>query len=253
MRNLLFEIAYRGTNYCGYQVQRNGVSVAEVLQNAIENVVQKREPIVGCSRTDSGVHANQYFFHMLTECKIPCERMVLALNRHLPRDVAVLSCREVPLDFHARYRCIGKEYIYKIWHSPYKNPFEEDLSFHYPYKIDYDKLHAAAQEFVGTHDFRAFCSSGADAESTVRTITAASVEKSGNHLIFTVRGDGFLYNMVRIMVGTLLMVNYGMKPDDSVTKIIESGDRSRAGHTAPAHGLYLNRVFYNEADFYCEK
>ena len=253
MRNLLFEIAYRGTNYCGYQVQRNGISIAEVLQNAIEKVVQKREPIVGCSRTDSGVHANQYFFHMLTECAIPCERMVLALNRHLPRDVAVLSCREVPLDFHARYSCVGKEYLYKIWHSRCKNPFEEDLSFHYPYKIDYDKLHSAAQEFVGTHDFRAFCSSGANTESTIRTITSASVTHNGNHLVFTVRGDGFLYNMVRIMVGTLLMVNYGMKPNDSVTKIIESGDRSRAGYTAPAHGLYLNRVFYNESDFYCKK
>lgn len=244
MRNLLIEIAYRGTNYCGYQVQKNGVSVAKVLQDAIEQVFVKREPIVGCSRTDSGVHANQFFFHMHTESSIPCERVVLALNRYLPEDVSVRSCREMPANFHARYDCVGKEYIYKIWNMPYKHPFEEDLSFHYPYQMRVEKMHKAAQDFVGTHDFKAFCSVGADAESTVRTIHGVSVARNGGHVLITVRGDGFLYNMVRIMVGTLLYVNYGMPEHETVADIIQSGKRSRAGHTVPAHGLYLNRVFY---------
>ena len=245
MRNLLFEIAYRGTNYCGYQVQKNGISVAQVLQDAVEQVFTKREPIVGCSRTDSGVHAKQYFFHMHTQSSIPCERAVLALNRYLPEDVAVLSCQEVADDFHARYDCTGKEYLYKIWNMPYKHPFEADLAFHYPYRMRVEKMHQAAQEFVGTHDFRAFCSAGADAESTVRTIHQISVVKDGGHVLITVQGDGFLYNMVRIMVGTLLYVNYGMPEEETVSQIIASGERSRAGHTVPAHGLYLNRVFYS--------
>ena len=244
MRHHLFEIAYCGTNYCGYQVQKNGVSVAQVLQDAIEQVFTKREPIVGCSRTDSGVHAKQYYFHMHTESGIPCERAVPALNRHLPEDVAVLSCQEVPADFHARYDCTGKEYVYKIWNMPYKHPFEAALSFHYPYQMRVEKMHRAAQDFAGTHDFRAFCSAGADAETTVRTIRSISVKRDGGHVLVTVEGDGFLYHMVRIMVGTLLYVNYGMPDSETVADIIKSGERSRAGHTAPAHGLYLNRVFY---------
>ncbi len=249
MRNLLFEIAYRGTRYCGYQVQKNGVSVAQVLQDGIEAVFKERLPIVGCSRTDSGVHANQYFFHMHTDSSIPAERLVPALNCRLPEDISVLSCREVAEDFHARYDCVGKEYLYKIWVRKEKHPFEEDLSLHYPYRIDAERMHAAAQDFLGTHDFRGFCSVGADAESTVRTITKISVTREGEHVLVRVRGDGFLYNMVRIMVGTLLYVNYGIKPGETVREIIASGDRLRAGHTAPAHGLYLNRVFYDEAAF----
>lgn len=245
MRNLLFEISYRGTRYCGYQVQKNGITVAQVLQDAVEQVFPRREPIVGCSRTDSGVHANQYFFHMLTDSSIPCERAVFALNRYLPEDVAVLSCREVPQGFHARYDCVGKEYLYKIWNMPYKHPFEADLSYHYPYRMRVEKMEKAARDFLGTHDFRAFCSAGADAESTVRTITGISVERDGGHVIIRVSGDGFLYNMVRIMVGTLLYVNYGMPDTESVADIIRSRERARAGHTVPAHGLYLNRVFYD--------
>lgn len=226
MRNLLFEISYRGTRYCGYQVQKNGITVAQVLQDAVEQVFPRREPIVGCSRTDSGVHANQYFFHMLTDSSIPCERAVFALNRYLPEDVAVLSCREVPQGFHARYDCVGKEYLYKIWNMPYKHPFEADLSYHYPYRMRVEKMEKAARDFLGTHDFRAFCSAGADAESTVRTITGISVERDGGHVIIRVSGDGFLYNMVRIMVGTLLYVNYGMPDTESVADIIRSRERA---------------------------
>lgn len=251
MRNLLFEISYRGTAYCGYQVQKNGVSVAQVLQDAIERVFPRREPIVGCSRTDSGVHANQYFFHMHTDSGIPCERAVFALNRYLPEDIAVFSCREVSRDFHARYDCAGKEYLYKIWNMPYKHPFEADLSYHYPYRMRVEKMAAAAQDFLGTHDFRAFCGAGADAESTVRTITDISVCRDGGHVLIRVAGDGFLYHMVRIMVGTLLYVNYGMPDTESVADIIDSRDRTRAGHTVPAHGLYLNKVFYPPEKLCC--
>lgn len=248
MRNLLFNISYNGARYHGYQVQANAVAVAEVLQDAIEAVLHVREPIVGCSRTDTGVHANSYFFHMKTECRIPCERMVIALNRALPMDIAVHACREVPLDFHARYCCTGKEYLYKLWNSPIKNPFMEHLVYNYRFPIDVERLNEAAQAFVGTHDFRSFCALGGKDIGTVRTIHRFSVKREGELVLFRVAGDGFLYNMVRIMVGTLLTIQEGRLSPDDLPKIIEAKDRRAAGKTARAEGLYLNRVYYGGED-----
>ncbi len=246
MRRLLFEIAYRGTAYHGYQVQTNARTVAETLQDAIEAVFPRREGIVGCSRTDTGVHANQFYFHMDTEAGIPEKAAVIALNNHLPRDIAVLSCREVPGDFHARYSVERKEYLYKIWDAPVRNPILDGLVFHSRFRLNEAELDGLAREFCGTHDFIGFCSSGGKIHDTVRTIFDCGVTRSGDLVEFRVTGNGFLYNMVRIMVGTLLPVNRTRLQKGDITRIVESKDRSRAGITVPPDGLYLNRVLYGD-------
>ncbi len=245
MRKLLFEIAYDGSRYHGYQVQKNALSVAETLQDAIEIVFKKREDIVGCSRTDTGVHANQYFFHLETDVLIPEDAAVIALNNNLPPDIAVLSCKEVSCDFHARYDVLYKEYIYKIHNSNIKNPFLQNKALQYKYNIDEKVLDSIAKEFLGSHDFKAFCSAGAKAtDNYVRTIYDASVKREGDLVTFSVTGDGFLYNMVRIMVGTLLSASEGKFEKGDISKIIASKDREKAGITVPPHGLYLNKVSY---------
>lgn len=249
MRNLLFHIAYNGARYHGYQVQDNAVSVAQVLQDAIEQVLKVREDIVGCSRTDAKVHANSYYFNMKTQCRIPADRMTVAMNVHLPDDIAVLSCQEVPLDFHSRYNCVSKEYVYKIWNSPVKNPFLENLALHYKYPIDAQLLHQAAQAFVGTYDYKAFCASGGKEMDTVRTIYRFDVWREGNMVLFRISGDGFLYHMVRIMVGTLLAVQTGQISPEDISGIILSKDRRQAGPTAKPEGLYLNQVNYGSESF----
>ena len=244
MRKLLFEIAYCGTAYHGYQVQDNAVTVAQVLQDAIERVFKKREDIVGCSRTDAGVHANQYFFHMATEAAIPAKAAVIALNNCLPGDIAVLSCREVPMGFHARYSVLEKEYLYRIWDGPVRNPFLEGRALFHKRRLDEEKLHRCAQEFLGEHDFIGFCSAGGKTHDTVRRMTAASVSRRGDLVEFSIRGNGFLYNMVRIMIGTLLLADLGKLAEGDVARILASKRRELAGVTASPAGLYLNRVVY---------
>lgn len=243
MRNLLFNICYKGTSYHGYQVQKNAHTVACELQNAIESVLNKREDIVGCSRTDTGVHANSYYFNMKTKSNISTQKLVYAMNSLLPDDIAVISCKEVDVDFHARYSCVGKEYIYKILNTEIKNPFMEKLALHWRYEIDIDRLNKAARYLVGTHDFKAFCCKS-DIEDTVRTIDYCYFSREGDYVIFRIRGDGFLYKMVRTAVGTILGVSAGRFEPEDIKYILDSKDRSKAGKTAEAHGLYLNNVFY---------
>lgn len=244
MRNLLFNISYNGTNYHGYQVQENALTVSEVLQDAIEIVLKIREPITGCSRTDTGVHANNYYFNMKTNAAIPPEKLVIALNNHLPSDIAVHSCLEVPMKFHARYHCVSKEYLYQIWNAPVKNPFLQEMAYHYKYPIDEHLLNRAAKYFIGTYDFKAFCAKGGKEMETVRTIYDFSVYREGNMVYFKVSGNGFLYNMVRIMIGTLLKVQEGKLSPEAILEIIASKNRRMAGATARPEGLYLNQVFY---------
>lgn len=247
-RQLLLTVQYRGTRYHGYQVQPNGITIAQVLQDAIERIFKSRLDIKGCSRTDAGVHANAFRASLRTVSNIPCDAVVRAMNVNLPEDVAVSECQEVPSSFHPRYDCIGKRYVYKIYNGKVKNPFLTDLALFYKYPLDVDKMHNAAQNFVGTHDFQAFCSAGSSIEDTVRTISAASVKRDADMVVFSVIGNGFLYNMVRIMVGTLLDVSRGVFAPDDITKMIDSKDRGMAGTTAPPHGLYLDEVFYKTLD-----
>ncbi len=246
MRNLLLTISFDGTAYHGWQVQENAVTVQQTLQDAIEHILQKRENIVGCSRTDAGVHANMYCCNLRTESTIECSKFTEALNAVLPKDIAVKSCCEVGYGFHARYDCKSKEYIYKIWNAPEKNPFLYNYTLHYKYPLDEKMLSVQAKDFIGTHDFASFCASGSSVESTVRTVKNACVERDGDMIIFRVEADGFLYNMVRIMVGTLIDISRGKIRKNSIKEIISSENRFAAGHTAPAHGLYLNKINYGE-------
>ncbi len=244
MYNFLLELSYNGTGYHGWQVQENALTVQECLQNSIEAVFGVRYDVKGCSRTDSGVHANSFFCNFKTEKFIPAEKVPAALNANLPLDISVLSCKEVELDFHARYDCKGKEYVYKIWNSQVRNPFYNNLYYHYKYDIDVEKLDKEAKSFIGKYDFTSFCASGSSVEDKVREIYSFDVKRYGDEVYFTVSGDGFLYNMVRIMVGTLLNISNGKIKENTMKEIILSKDRSNAGFTVPPEGLYLNRVFY---------
>lgn len=244
MRNLLLTIQFDGSAYHGWQVQQNAVTVQQTLQDALQQICRNRDNIVGCSRTDAGVHANMYCCNMRTESLIECDKLVNALNALLPRDIAALSCKEVDFDFHARYDCKSKEYIYKIWNSPNKSPFLYGYSVHHKYRLDEAFLDKQAKDFIGTYDFSSFCAAGSSVEDTVRTVMNASVEREGDMIIFRVEADGFLYNMVRIMVGTLLDISKGKIPQDSIKQIISAKNRFAAGQTAPAHGLYLNKIHY---------
>lgn len=244
MRNLLITICYDGSAFHGWQVQKNALAVQQVLQDAIEAVFGERLDVKGCSRTDSGVHANMYCCNFFTDMSISCEGVVMALNTKLPKQIAVLSCREVEQDFHARYNCKSKQYVYKLYNAKIRNPFYADYAYHYRWHIDEDYLNTEALAFVGTHDFSGFCSSKSDVEDTVRTISSISVKRDGDMVLFTVEADGFLYNMVRIIVGTLIFVNEGKIAQGELAEVIESKCRKRAGKTAPPNGLYLNKVVY---------
>ena len=190
------------------------------------------------------MHANAFVFNVFLESSIDCRGIVFGLNGVLPPDIAILAAEEAPEGFHARYHCKGKEYIYLIHNSEIKSPFYADRMYRSWYPIDEKKLDRAAKDFIGEHDFRAFCAASCDKDVTVRTVFDYTVTRSGDTVKFTVSGDGFLYNMVRITVGTLLFINDGKLPEDAIPKIIASRDRTRAGKTVPPQGLYLNRVFY---------
>lgn len=245
LRNLLLTISYDGKNFHGWQIQNNALTVQEVFQNALKKIIGEEFDIKGCSRTDSGVHANMYCISLKTAHPILPERLKSALNRWLPLTVAVLDCVEADSDFHARYSCKSKEYIYKIWNTEVRNPFLDGYALHYRYKIDEKMLHLAAQAYVGKHDFTSFCTlDSRDKGDLTRTVKAFSVEREGDLVIMRVEADGFLYNMVRIMVGTLLRVQQGKIPVDGIGEIIEKKDRKFAGPTAQPCGLYLNKVNY---------
>ncbi|MEG0570791.1 MAG: tRNA pseudouridine(38-40) synthase TruA [Oscillospiraceae bacterium] len=244
MKNLLFEISYNGAMYHGYQVQTNALTITEVVQNAVEKVTKHRDGIVGCSRTDSGVHANSYYFNMKTQTQIPVEKLVYLLNNALPNDIIILNCKEVSLDFHARYDCKSKEYLYKIYNAKKRNPFLSQLALQYQKPIDVEMLNIAAQDLVGTHDFKSFSSTSKKEKKTIRTVQSISVFRQDDMVFFKIKGDGFLYNMVRIIVGTLLYMNESKIPINAFPQILEQKDRTKAGKTAPACGLYLNSLEY---------
>lgn len=245
LRNLLITISYDGKHFHGWQIQQNACTVQEAFQKALSKIIGDDFDVKGCSRTDSGVHANMYCISLKTIHPIPAQRLKAALNRWLPLSIAVLDCVEVDLDFHARYSCKSKEYIYKIWNSEVRNPFLDGYALHYRYKLDENMLNRAAQAYVGSHDFTSFCTlDSRERGDMVRTVKAFSVTRSGSLVTMKVEADGFLYNMVRIMVGTLLRIQQGKLSVDSIPEIIEKKDRHYAGPTAQACGLYLNRVNY---------
>lgn len=244
MRNLLLTLRYDGSSFHGWQIQPNGITVQQELCNAFKHLSGKNENIIGCSRTDAGVHANMFCCNVRTECAVPAEKVPDALNFYLPPEISVYSCEDADFDFHARYDCKGKEYVYLIYNGKYRNPFYENKAMFYPYEINAEMLNSEAKAFVGTHNFGAFCSAGTETADKTREIFDCSVTRKGDLAEVKVSGNGFLYNMVRIIVGTLLDIQRGKIEKGTIPQIIESRNRDNAGATAAAHGLYLNKVFY---------
>ena len=245
MPNILLKIKYDGTDYHGWQVQKNALSVQEALQDAIEKLFNERLDVKGCSRTDTGVHAREFCVSFKAPFYPGEYHLISALNNSLPEDIKAFSSQVVDDDFHARYSSRGKEYIYYIYNGKYPDPFKNKYSLHYKHHLDEKLMNEAAAGIIGTHDFKAFCSIKTDVEDTVRTIYECSVSRECDMIIIKISGDGFLYNMVRIIAGTLLNAGIGkIKPDD-IPLIIESKDRTKAGKTLSAKGLFLNKVFYD--------
>lgn len=246
MRNLKICISYNGTAYHGWQRQNNNITVQEVIEDCMSRIMNEKITAHGCSRTDAGVHAREFYITAGTNCRIPCGGLVKAMNAMLPDDIAVHTCEDMPEDFHARFSAHGKEYVYMVDTALQRDVFAGKLALHYPYPLDEARLDGAAKLFVGKHDFAAFCRAEAKEHlsTTVRTVFAFDVKRRDNSVSFTVSGDGFLHNMVRIMVGTLIYVNEGKRTEDDIIRSLETGIRSDAGVTVPPHGLYLNKVIY---------
>ncbi len=247
--NYLVTLAYDGTDYCGYQVQPNGRSVAQTFQDALEAVVGFRPDTKGCSRTDAGVHAQGFAlnFHLESGLKFPLHKLPLALNAHLPPDIRVLSAREVPEDFHARYAAHAKTYHYRIRNSAVDSPFDARFTTKINRPLDVAKMQRAAHDFIGTYDCIALCAAGSSAAAhgdTVRTITDCSVTQQGEVITISITANGYLYNMVRIVAGTLVEIGEGRRAVDSIPATIASKNRQNAGQTLAAKGLSLVSVAY---------
>ena len=245
MARILLTLRYDGTAYHGWQVQPNGVTVQQVVQDAVEAVTGVRSGVTGCSRTDAGVHADTFCCCFDSDSPLRGDKLCAALNFHLPRDVSVYEAREVEEDFHPRYHARGKRYVYRIWNGPQRHPVYDKYALWVKKPLDANFLNEVVKQYIGTHDFAAFCGAGSDLQGTTRrTIRTCTVTREGDLVRFTVEGDGFLYNMVRIMVGTLLEIAAERLSPDSIPAILEGRDRRAAGPTAPPHGLCLERVFY---------
>ncbi len=244
MGRKLLEIAYLGTHYCGWQVQPNGTSVQFVLQNALEELLSVRPLVTGCSRTDAGVHATSFFCHFDTDTTIPNEGLVLGLNTKLPLDIAALRCFDVADDFHARYDALGKTYCYHMYADRIRNPFLEGRALRIKLPISLPKAEEYCSLLLGKHDFAAFSSIHRSVDDTLRTVTMCRVQQTKNEICFFVQADGFLYNMVRIMVGGLLDYCAGRIMKENIEQAFITGDRTLLGATAPPQGLFLQEVHY---------
>ena len=243
---VLLRIEYKGTAYCGWQRQKNGLSVQEVLARAVYETTGEVSVMHGSGRTDAGVHAMGQAVHFDTHTSIPMDKLPVAINAHLPETVRVLSAREVPAGFNARFDAISKTYVYKMYCAPVSSPLREGLFAFVHKRPNVDEMRRAAGYILGEHDFKVFQAAGGHVKSTVRRITSLVIEERGEEITFEVTGSGFLYNMVRIMVGTLYYVGIGKIAADDIPDILASGKRDRAGKTMPPEGLYLKEVVYEQ-------
>lgn len=249
MKRILLTVEYDGTAYAGWQRQLNGLAVQQVLEEALHRATGECITVTGASRTDAGVHAHGQAVHFDTASSIPPEKYPFVLNTMLPRDVRVLSGREVPPDFHARFMTCGKQYTYRIINSRHGSAIRRNTHTHVPVPLDMAPMERAAQTLLGKHDFAAFQASGGTAKTTVRTIHRADLIRQGDEITLTIEGDAFLYNMVRIIAGTLIEIGQHRRGEDAFTRAISSGSRLDLGVTAPPHGLELTRVDYPETAF----
>lgn len=247
MKNIALRLSYDGSRYHGWQVQKTEISVAQTLEDALTKICGHPVKTVGCGRTDAGVHALRYCANFRTDCTIPVERISLAVNAQLPADIAVTDAVEAPEDFNAIGSCIKKEYIYKILNRNIRDPFLEKRVCFYPQRLDIERMQRAARAFEGRHDFRAVRSLGTETKTTVRTVHWCRAEREGDLITIAICADGFLYNMCRAMVGTMVYASYGKLEPEEIPALLETGDRRLTGPTMPPQGLYLNQLWYNGA------
>ena len=248
MRNIQLIIEYDGTNYCGWQIQKRGIGVQEKIGEAIKEITKTSSRVIGSGRTDAGVHALGQSANFITESTIPVGRMPFALNSVLPRDIRIVHAIERNIEFHSRYHAIGKIYQFKILNNQYGSALDRNKAFHVRSNLDVINMKHAATFFLGTHDFTAFSSANTSVQNKIRTIVKSQIQVQGNLISYTIEGSGFLYNMVRIIVGTLITVGMGKIDPSHIPYIIQSKNRINAGPTAPPHGLYLQEVLYENID-----
>lgn len=244
MKRVKLVVAYDGTNYHGWQVQDNGITIEEVLNRTISELVQEDIKVIGASRTDAGVHAWGNVAVFDTESRIPGDKFSFALNQRLPEDIRIQESCEVDADFHPRYADTVKIYEYNILNRRFELPSKRLYAAFCYYPMDIERMNQAAAYLVGEHDFKSFCSAGAQVQTTVRTIYAVNVTKHDDMVHIRITGNGFLYNMVRIIAGTLMQVGTGLMEPEQVKEILEARDRSKAGPTAVAKGLTLVEIRY---------
>lgn len=244
MKRVKLTVAYDGTNYCGWQVQPNGITIQEVLNQCLSEFTGEKIETIGASRTDAGVHALGNVAVFDTEMRMPGDKFSFALNQRLPEDIRIQKSEEVDADFHPRYVKSQKTYEYRILNCRFPIPTERFYS-HFTYiPLDVDKMKEAASYLIGEHDFKSFCGTGAQVKTTVRTVKEIQIEKSGDRITIRITGEGFLYNMVRIIAGTLMDIGGGLYPPEKMKEILEAKDRKKAGPTAPARGLTLMKIQY---------
>lgn len=250
MKRILLTVEYDGTNYAGWQRQSNGLAVQQVLEEALQKATKEQITVTGASRTDAGVHALGQAVHFDTNSAIPPEKYPFVLNTMLPRDIRVHSGREVPEGFHARFMTCGKRYTYRIVNSRHASALRRNTHVHVPLPLDLLPMQQAAAQLLGTHDFAAFQASGGTAKTTVRTITRAELTRMGDEITLMVEGDAFLYNMVRIIAGTLIEIGLHRRTVNAFTEAYTTLGRLSLGVTAPPHGLELTEVRYPEEAFH---
>ena len=246
MPRFLMTIRFDGTAYHGWQVQKTEITVAETLERGLSMVCGEKIKVTGCGRTDAGVHAKCYVANFRTTSTIPVDRLPYAPNTHLPCDIVVTRAFEVHENFNAIGSCARKEYTYQIYNSRLKDPFYVDRAWFYPKHLDEKIMQAAADQFVGTHDFAAVRSVGTDVKSTVRTVYYYNVERCGDIIELKVCANGFLYNMARAMAGTVVYAAEGKIKPEEIGAILRNGNRTAAGPTVPPGGLYMTHLWYDD-------
>ena len=245
MKRVKLVVAYDGTNYCGWQLQPNGVTIEEVLNRALTELLREPIMVIGASRTDSGVHARGNVAVFDTENRMPADKICFALNQRLPEDIRIQYSEEVPLSWHPRKANCTKTYEYKILNRKIAMPLERLYSHFCYFPLDVEKMRQGAAYLVGEHDFKSFCSNKRMKKSTVRRMDQIGIHTDGTKVVFTYTGNGFLYNMVRILTGTLLEVGLGKRRPEEMTAVLEARNREAAGATAPPEGLLLMQVEYD--------
>lgn len=246
-RRIRLVIAYDGTDYCGWQIQPNGITVEEVLNGVLTKLTGEDIHVIGASRTDSGVHALGNVAVFDTASSIPPERLAYALNQRLPKDIVIVRSDEVPAGWHPRYRdVVIKTYEYHIYNAPVQNPLKRRTSTHISFPLNVEKMREGAKYLIGEHDFASFCNVRTSVKDTVRTVTELRIDSDGPEIIMRITGNGFLYNMVRIIAGTLIRVGRGFYEPERVKEILEAKERTGAGVTAPPNGLVLVEIDYGE-------